>query len=332
MLILLKQYKKTLIILSFPYLYFLFVLVAPTQHQILAPGDLTPVSESITIDGIDMLTQFHTVYIYNYYPMTPFQGLIASLDDTMEIDELSDVEKDISWRDSYSAGQIQKFSSLKISLIKAYELAELVDEQITIDYEFSGLLLSYRPSRLSDLKIGDQIIEINGEHVANHTEESFFELSYKREATLTILRKDSQEEVTEHTILYQLNDDEPFLRYYPDYKINAATPQFELPGLDTVIGGPSGGMMQTLSIYASLLKLNIGDIKIAGTGTILMSGNIGKIGGIRQKIYTAAHENVDLFFIPKAHLEDIVGMLYPYDIIAVETIEEAVQALNEAIN
>jgi PDZ domain-containing protein len=195
----------------------------------------------------------------------------------------------------------------------------------------TGLLLSYRPSRLTDLEIGDLIIGINGQYISSHTEESFLELSRLKEATLTIERQVKGETKT-LTVSYQLTDDETYLRYYPNYEIYEAIPHFELPGLDTVIGGPSGGMMQTLSIYASLLKLNIGDIKIAGTGTILMSGNIGKIGGIRQKIYTAKQENVDLFFIPKAHLSDISGLKYTFDLIAVETIEEAVQALHEAIN
>jgi len=192
-------------------------------------------------------------------------------------------------------------------------------------------LLSYRPSRLTDLEIGDLIVGINGEHISMHTEDSFTVLSRLKEATLTIERQVKGETKT-LTVTYSLTDDETYLRYYPNYEIYEAIPHFELPGLDTVIGGPSGGMMQTLSIYASLLKLNIGDIKIAGTGTILMSGNIGKIDGIRQKIYTAKQENVDLFFIPKAHLSDISGLKYTFDLIAVETIEEAVQALHEAIN
>lgn len=331
MLTFLKTYKKILIILSFPYLYVLFLLVTPTPRQILAPGDLTPVSESVSIEGVDMLPQFHTIYIYNYYPMTPFQGILANINDTLEVDELSVIERDISWRDDYLAGQIQKLSSLKTSVIKAYELASVQDAQISVDYALTGLLLSYRPSRLTDLEIGDLIVGINGQNVSTHTEESFLELSRLKEATLTIERQVKGETKT-LTVSYQLTDDETYLRYYPNYEIYEAIPHFELPGLDTVIGGPSGGMMQTLSIYASLLNLNIGDIKIAGTGTILMSGNIGKIGGIRQKIYTAKQENVDLFFIPKAHLSDISGLKYTFDLIAVETIEEAVQALHEAIN
>ena len=331
MLSLLKKYKKLIIILSFPYVYVLFLLVMPTQRQILAPGDLTPMQETVRIEGVDMVTQFNTIYIYNYFPMTPFQGLIASLDKTMEVDELSVREKDTSWRDDFLAGQVAKLSSLQVSVIKAYELASLEDNTIEIDYHFEGLILSYRPSRMSDLQIGDEILSINGENYSDHDEESFFLLSIAREATLSVRRRHGTE-VTYHTVNYQLSEDEPTLRYYPNYVIDEAYPAFELPGLDTVVGGPSGGMIQTLSIYASLIKLNIGDLKIAGTGTIQIDGTIGRIGGIRQKIYTAKQRKVDLFFMPKAHESEISGIEYPFDLIVVTTIEEAVQALHEAIN
>ncbi|MDR4968073.1 MAG: S16 family serine protease, partial [Acholeplasmataceae bacterium] len=104
---------------------------------------------------------------------------------------------------------------------------------------------------------------------------------------------------------------------------------FTLPGLDGLVGGPSGGMIQTLSIYASLLKLNIGDLKIAGTGTIEMSGKIGRVGGVPQKMYTGLYQNIDVFIVPEAHIDDIPGVIFPYELVIVDTIEEAVQWLNE---
>ncbi|MCD8562084.1 MAG: hypothetical protein LRY20_01220 [Acholeplasmataceae bacterium] len=85
MLTLLKRFKKLIIVLIFPYLYVLFLLIAPTNQQILAPGGLTPVQETVAIEGITMSSQFHTIYVYNYYPMTPFQGFLASLGDRMDV-------------------------------------------------------------------------------------------------------------------------------------------------------------------------------------------------------------------------------------------------------
>ena len=63
--------------------------------------------------------------------------------------------------------------------------------------------------------------------------------------------------------------------------------------------GPSGGLMQALYIYEKLTgsELTKG-LKIAGTGTIDINGNASLIGGMKQKIYTANANNVDIFFVP----------------------------------
>ena len=90
MLAFLKQYKKIFIILSFPYLYLLFLLIAPTQKMVIAPGGLTPVDQSVEIDGVNMMDQFHTIYVYSYYPMTPFQTFVTADDDRMAIYPLSE--------------------------------------------------------------------------------------------------------------------------------------------------------------------------------------------------------------------------------------------------
>ncbi len=55
------------------------------------------------------------------------------------------------------------------------------------------------------------------------------------------------------------------------------------------VGGPSAGMMFALGIID---KMSPGDLTggqhIAGTGTIDADGNVGGIGGIRQKLYGRA--------------------------------------------
>ncbi|MDY0074519.1 MAG: S16 family serine protease [Acholeplasmataceae bacterium] len=329
MLTFLKKYKHIWIILSFPYVYFLFVLVMPTQKQVLAPGGLTPVEESIQIEGIDFVEQFYTIYVYNYYPMTPFQGFVAGVNEKMEVYPLSVRQKDTSLRDDYLSGQVSKLSSLQNSIIQAYLLASETDDEIVIDYHFGGLMISYRPSRIKELSIGDIVLSVNGVSYSDSTEAEFLTLASQKEVTLEVKKRDRDEVIF---VSYELDDAEPDLRFYTHYEIERATPSFELPGLNSVIGGPSGGMMQTLSIYVSLLKVNIGQLEIAGTGTINSDGTIGEIGGIRQKIYTAEDENIDIFFIPKAHLSDITNIQHSFILIPVETIEEAVQGLYEVIN
>jgi len=81
----------------------------------------------------------------------------------------------------------------------------------------------------------------------------------------------------------------------------ATYPLYENP--ETNIGGPSGGLLQTLYVYNILVTEDVTrGLKIAGTGTIGYDGSAGYIGGVKQKILTAYYAGVDVFFIP--HLDD----------------------------
>ena len=331
MLKLLKQYKKILIILSFPYLYLLMVLIAPTELAVTAPGGLNQVDAQIVLEGVDMTENFNTVYVYSYYPITPFQSWLLANDESMDIYLMTERQQDTSMRDDYLQGQVSKHVSLKTALIQAYELAGLEDSSITMDYHYAGLYVYYRPSRISQLQIGDEIVEINGESYQDYTHEDFIMFAYQDEVSFKIKRI-IQDEVTYVTVDYTYIDTDSRMIFYPNYEIDIASPKYELPGLDSVVGGPSGGLIDTLSIYASLLNINFGDLVLAGTGTIEMDGTVGRIGGITQKIYTAMYENVDIFFIPESHYSEISGIGYTFEIVRIETIEQAVLWLNERFN
>ncbi|MBU1144183.1 MAG: hypothetical protein KKH92_11155 [Firmicutes bacterium] len=331
MLKLLQSYKKIIIILSFPYLYLLFLLVAPTSLAVTAPGGLTPVDHAIVIDSVEFVDNFNTVYVYSFHPITPFQSFVLASDATMNVKPMTVRETDTSWRDDFRAGQISKIVSLRTSLIKAYELAALEDSSIVIDYEYRGLFIYYRPSRLSELEIGDIIVEINGNSYEDYTHQEFRQLAYLPEIRYKVMRLVNDVE-TFFYFEYTKPEEDQYMIFYPNYEIVSASPSFDFPGENSIVGGPSGGMIQTLSIYASLLKLNFDDLKIAGTGTIEIDGTIGRIGGITQKMYTGIYNKIDVFFIPQSHFSEIPNLDYPYEIIVVNTIEEAVEALHELIN
>ena len=74
------------------------------------------------------------------------------------------------------------------------------------------------------------------------------------------------------------------------------------------VGGPSAGMMFALGIID---KMSPGDLTggqhIAGTGTIDADGNVGPIGGIRQKLYGARDAGATFFLAPEANCNEVVG-------------------------
>ncbi len=66
--------------------------------------------------------------------------------------------------------------------------------------------------------------------------------------------------------------------------------------------GESFGMMLAIGLYEDQTGTDFsrrGKYKIAGTGTLEPDGTIGSIGAMREKILTAAENNVDIFLVPK---------------------------------
>ncbi len=76
--------------------------------------------------------------------------------------------------------------------------------------------------------------------------------------------------------------------------------------IDPQIGGPSAGLMFSLGIYDTLTpgSLTGGDV-IAGTGTLDISGAVGPIGGIDQKIAASRQAGAELFLVPADNCQDV---------------------------
>ncbi|GAA1492155.1 YlbL family protein [Curtobacterium herbarum] len=96
------------------------------------------------------------------------------------------------------------------------------------------------------------------------------------------------------------------------------------------VGGPSAGMMFALGIIDEITpgELN-GGKHVAGTGTITAGGQVGPIGGIRQKLYGARAAGATVFLAPKTNCNEVVGHVPAgLDVYAVSTLDQAVTDLS----
>ena len=96
------------------------------------------------------------------------------------------------------------------------------------------------------------------------------------------------------------------------------------------VGGPSAGMMFALGIIDTLTpgELNGGE-QFAGTGTITGSGDVGPIGGIRQKLWGAKDAGAEWFLAPEANCDEVVGHVPDgLRVFSVETLDDALAVLD----
>jgi PDZ domain-containing protein len=92
----------------------------------------------------------------------------------------------------------------------------------------------------------------------------------------------------------------------------AIDPTFTMPYTVNVaidhVGGPSAGLIFTLAIVDLLTPEDeLHGAKVAGTGTISPSGEVGPIGGIALKMIGARNAGADWFLSPQSDCSEVVG-------------------------
>jgi len=95
------------------------------------------------------------------------------------------------------------------------------------------------------------------------------------------------------------------------------------------IGGPSAGMMFALGLVDKLTPEDLAAGRhIAGTGTITPEGEVGTIGGIRQKLAGARSAGAELFLMPAAHCAEAADHVPEgLTVVPIKTLADAVAAV-----
>lgn len=96
------------------------------------------------------------------------------------------------------------------------------------------------------------------------------------------------------------------------------------------VGGPSAGLMFALGVYDKLTPGELtGGRKIAGTGTINATGDVGPIGGIKEKMYGARNAGVQYMFVPADNCGEAYGNVPAgIQIFKVSTMDDALAQLD----
>lgn len=95
------------------------------------------------------------------------------------------------------------------------------------------------------------------------------------------------------------------------------------------VGGPSAGLMFALGIVDKLTPVDLtAGRHVAGTGTITPDGEVGPIGGIRQKLAGAREAGATLFLMPESHCAEAQGHVPDgLTVVPVGTLTDAIDAV-----
>ncbi|MFC8683268.1 PDZ domain-containing protein [Microbacterium ureisolvens] len=180
------------------------------------------------------------------------------------------------------------------------------------------------------LEQGDLILEANGQAVADVTTLRSV-INEADGAPVELVIERGGEEQTVEVTPKETTDDDGTTSWI--LGVNLIT-DYEFPIDVTIqlnnVGGPSAGMMFALGIIDTLTpgELNGGQ-QVAGTGTITADGEVGPIGGIRQKMWGALDAGATWFLAPQDNCDEVVGHI-PGDlrVFAVEDLDDALAVLD----
>lgn len=268
----------------------MFISIFKMDYSITATGYNNEVDNFVEIDGgYESLGTFHTTSVISFDRITYLQYLLGNRIPTVTVTAFPDYYYNLEVSDFKIMNYLMKDESLNSSLVVG-----ISNSGYDIDYEsYLTVYLTWNYLEAYTLKIGDKILDIKKDGVSIDIND----IRCGHTVVFTVLRG---EEVLDFELTRnQVSDDVCGIGISVDYFTDVISSEVDYRLIDTVTSGSSGGLMQSLYIYDRLTSFDhTHGLKIAGTGTIDINGNVGAIGGVEQKVYTSIYNDIDIFFVP----------------------------------
>lgn len=320
--------KENYLVLLFG-IVFMATILYPLPYYIYTGGGTINVKDKIHIENKETKGDFNLCYVEQINANIPtflLSKLLSNWDSVSKEEvSLNDKEdiKDIYKRDKIYLEEANQ-NAIFVAYKKAGKSVNILDKHLYIIY--------LEEDSDTDLKIGDDILEIDGSKIDSLADISKILDSYEVGSKLNIKVKRNGKEMMKYAIVHEKDGRKLIgiaLTSIYDYEVDPKI-TFTFSNSES---GPSGGFMVTLAIYNQLIDSDISnDLKIAGTGTIDIEGNVGSIGGVKYKLKGAVDSKSDIFLVPAGeNYEEAIKYKkkYHYDIkiIGISTFEEAIEKL-----
>ncbi len=320
--------KENYLVLLFG-IVFMATILYPLPYYIYTGGGTINVKDKIHIENKETKGDFNLCYVEQINANIPtflLSKLLSNWDsvskEEVSLNDKEDV-KDIYKRDKIYLEEANQ-NAIFVAYKKAGKSVNILDKHLYIIY--------LEEDSDTDLKIGDDILEIDGSKIDSLADISKILDSYEVGSKLNIKVKRNGKEMMKYAIVHEKDGRKLIgiaLTSIYDYEVDPKI-TFTFSNSES---GPSGGFMVTLAIYNQLIDSDISNgLKIAGTGTIDIEGNVGSIGGVKYKLKGAVDSKSDIFLVPAGeNYEEAIKYKkkYHYDIkiIGISTFEEAIEKL-----
>ncbi len=301
-------------------------------YYISKPGGLDNINNRIEIENAkEAQGSINLTYVSELKGTLPLLLLAYLIPDW---DIVSKEEENIGTLD-YDTMLIREKELLKQSYMDSIKYAyEKAHKKVIVTKE--NCYVAYVDEKTkSDFKVGDQLIEIDGVNINKLDDFINVTANKKSGDSSKVVVLNNKKKYTRQAEYYADSDGRPIigigiaseyeLETDPKYKFTYSKNEY----------GPSGGLMIALAVYNSLTEQDItAGKKIAGTGTLDSSGNVGLVGGIEYKLKGANKNHADVFLVPFGENYDEAMKIkkknnYKIEIVGVKTFDEALEYLEK---
>jgi PDZ domain-containing protein len=307
--------------------------LAMTNNGLDAPGVALSVGPMIKLPAQYQHAfkgQFYLVTVISQAPITAGEWLAGQLSPALQIVPPEQVTPKNTTpqqqaRQNYQMLDSSETTAIAVGLRLAGYPSALVGKGVQVDAILPG------SHAIGVLKIGDVIVGLNGSPVQTINDLINAISAQPYPATVHLLVKRAGAEISL---------DIPLMPPAPPADTPKLGIQIETAGFDynppfpvsietnKISGGPSAGLIFTLTVYNSLISQDLtGGRRIAGTGTINLDGSVGPIGGVKQKIFAAEAVGATYFLCPVDNYADAVSVARTIKVVKIATVQQAVDFL-----
>lgn len=320
--------KNNIVFILFVVIFVTFTFVR-VPYDVNMPGGIIDLTDRVKVNGkdVDIKGTFNMAYV------SSISGSIPHVLLSLVIPDWDVVPSSDSTYENETIEDARRRSKLYLEQSKDYATAVAFDVA-NIDYKVSNKInyVVYIDKKANTtLKVGDDILELNGESVEDINIMSDLIQKLDAGSKIEFLVDRDGKKVKASAITYE-EDGKKYVGISAlttfdiasDTKVDINTKESE--------SGPSGGLMMTLMVYNAITNQDLTHGKnVVGTGTINLDGTVGEIGGVKYKVMGAVKEGADLFLVPEGNYKEAIKVKkekgYDIEIVSVKTFSDAVRYL-----
>lgn len=305
-----KRFKWWLIG-GFALLALAFCLLVPLPYYVEVPGGAFDINQVMTINGkADKNKGSYNFVAVELRPGTVFNLAYSWFNkDTTEIVSKEEMTGGASTKDYNLMNQYYMENSQNTAIYQALRLA---GKKVKLDYKGVYVLnIADNSTFKGTLNIADTVTGINGKSFKSSKDLVKYVTGLKLGSKVTVQYTSQGKKKSSKGKVVKLTNGKNGIGITLTDHTEVSSPEkvkFSTQG----VGGPSAGLMFTLSIYDQLNKKDLLKGRmIAGTGTIEPDGSVGDIGGVSQKVVSADKSGAEIFFVPDNPVTKANKKYYP---------------------